>query len=124
VAGARPARDSSVRFDVELTGYIGEEGRSAARLKTEYDLYLTERLILKPEIELNAYGKPDRARQIGSGLSDGDFELRLRYEFSRRLAPYAGYVYRRSFAGSAVLARSDHSPVIDHRVVAGVEFFF
>jgi copper resistance protein B len=111
-------------FDVELTGYIGEEGRSAARLKTEYDLYLTERLILKPEIELNAYGKPDRARQIGSGLSDGDFELRLRYEFSRRLAPYAGYVYRRSFAGSAVLARSDHSPVIDHRVVAGVEFFF
>lgn len=111
-------------FDVELTGYVGEEGRTAVRLKTEYDLYLTRRLILKPEIELNAYGKPDRARAIGAGLSDGQFELRLRYEFTRRFAPYVGYVYERKFAGSATLARQAGDPAVDHRTVAGVEFFF
>ena len=48
-------------FDIELTGYVGEEGRTAVRLKTEYDLYLTQRLILKPEIEFNAYGIRPRA---------------------------------------------------------------
>ena len=111
-------------FDVELTGYVGEEGRTAVRLKTEYDINLTQRVILKPEINVNAYGKPDRARQIGAGLSGGQFELRLRYEFSRRFAPYAGYVYDRKFAGSASLARLAGNPAVDHRAVAGVEFFF
>jgi copper resistance protein B len=111
-------------FDIELTGYVGEEGRTAVRLKTEYDLYLTQRLILKPEIEFNAYGKPDRERQIGAGLSDEQFELRLRYEFSRRFAPYVGYVYDRKFAGSAALARLAGDPAVDHRAVAGVDFFF
>jgi len=111
-------------FDVELTGYFGEEGRTALRLKTEYDLYLTQRLILKPEIELNAYGKPDRGRDLGAGLADGQFELRLRYEFTRRFAPYVGYVYDRKFAGSATLARNAGDPATDHRAVAGVEFSF
>ncbi|MEP6886473.1 MAG: copper resistance protein B [Gammaproteobacteria bacterium] len=111
-------------FDVELTGYVGEEGRTAVRLKTEYDLYLTQRLILKPEIELNAYGKPDRAREIGAGLSEGRFELRMRYEVTRRFAPYVGYVYDRKFAGSAMFARLAGDSAVDHRAIAGVEFFF
>ena len=111
-------------FDVELTGYVGGEGRTAVRLKTEYDLYLTQRLILKPEVELNAYGKADRERRIGAGLSDGQFELRLRYDFTRRVAPYLGYVYDRKFAGTATLVRLTGGPAVDHRVVAGVEFFF
>jgi copper resistance protein B len=111
-------------FDVELTGYIGEEARTAIRLKTEYDLHLTQRLVLKPEIELNAYGKPDRARELGAGLADGQFELRLRYEITRRFAPYVGYVYDRKFAGSAALARRAGDPVIDHRAVAGIEALF
>jgi copper resistance protein B len=111
-------------FDVEFTGYVGEEGRTAVRLKIEYDLYLTQRLILKPEIELNAYGKPDRARDVGAGLSDGQFELRLRYEFTRRFAPYVGYVFDRKFAGSATLVRQARDAPIDHRAVAGLEFFF
>jgi copper resistance protein B len=93
-------------------------------LKTEYDLYLTQRLILKPEIELNAYGRPDRARDIGAGLSDGQFEFRLRYEFTRRFAPYVGYVYDRRFASTASFAREKNDPAVDHRAVAGLEFFF
>jgi copper resistance protein B len=111
-------------FDLELTCYVGEQGRTAVRMKAEYDLYLTQRLILKPEIEMNAYGKADRARELGAGLSDGQFELRLRYEFHRRFAPYIGFVYDRKFAGSAILARQGGNPVVDHRTVAGVEFFF
>jgi copper resistance protein B len=111
-------------FEVELTGYVGEEGRTAIRAKTEYDLYITQRLILKPEIELNAYGKPDRPRDIGAGLSDGQFELRLRYAFTRRFAPYVGYVYERKFAGSATLARRAGDAAIDHRAVAGIQFLF
>ncbi len=111
-------------FDIEATGYVSDAGRTAARLKTEYDLYLTQRLILKPEIELNAYGKADPKRNIGAGLSDGQAELRLRYEFTRGFAPYLGFVWSRKFGATATDARREGESAIDHRLVAGLQFFF
>jgi copper resistance protein B len=111
-------------FDIEATGYVSDAGHTAARLKTEYDLYLTQRLILKPEIELNAYGKADPERQIGAGLSDGQVELRLRYEFTRAFAPYVGFVWDRKFGATATYARREGDSAIDHRLVAGLQFFF
>ncbi len=111
-------------FDVEATGYMGEAGRTAARLKTEYDLYLTQRLILKPEVEFNGYGRADPQRRIGAGLADGEAELRLRYEFTRAFAPYAGFVWDRKFGASATDARRAGESAIDHRLVAGLQLFF
>lgn len=111
-------------FDIEATGYVSDAGRTAARLKTEYDLYLTQRLILKPEIELNAYGKADPERQIGAGLSDAKAELRLRYEFTRAFAPYVGFVWDRKLGATATSVRREGDSAIDHRLVAGLQFFF
>lgn len=111
-------------FDIEATGYVGAAGRTAARLKTEYDVYLTQRLVLRPEMELNAYGKADPERQIGAGLSDGQFELRLRYEFTRGFAPYLGYVYDRKFGASATYAHREGEFALDHRLVAGLQLLF
>jgi copper resistance protein B len=111
-------------FDIEATGYFSGGGRTAARLKAEYNLYLTQRLILKPEIELHAYGKADPARQIGAGLSDGQFELRLRYEFTRSFGPYVGFDLNEKFGASATYARRAGDSAIDHRLVAGLQFFF
>ena len=111
-------------FDIEATGYVGDAGRTAARLKAEYDLYLTQRLILKPEIELNGYGEADPERQIGAGLSDGQAQLRLRYEFTRAFAPYVGFVWDHKFGATATDARHAGYSAIDHRLVAGLQFFF
>jgi copper resistance protein B len=131
--GAGPARDwaafgvqgiSPYWFDVEATGYVADAGRTALRLKVEYDLYLTQHWAIKPEIEINAYGKADPARRIGSGLSDAQFELRARYEITRRFAPYIGFVWDRKFGASASDARQNGATSIDHRVVGGVQFFF
>ncbi len=111
-------------FDIEATGYVGDAGRTAARLKAEYDVYLTQRLIVKPETELNAYGKADPARQIGAGLSDGQVALRLRYEFTRSFAPYVGFVWERKFGATATETRREGESAVDHRLVAGLQFFF
>ena len=111
-------------FDIEATGYVGDAGRTAARLKAEYDLYLTQRLILKPEIEMNAYGKADPERQIGAGLSDGQLQLRLRYEFTRSFAPYLGFVWDRQFGATATDVRRAGESATGHRLVAGLQFFF
>ena len=81
-------------FEIEATGYVGPSGRTSARLRAEYELLFTQRLILQPEFEVNAYGKSDPARRIGSGVSDASFGLRLRYEIRRQFAPYVGVAGR------------------------------
>ncbi len=111
-------------FDVEATAYVGDEGRTAFRLETEYEILLTQRLILQPDLEMNVYGKDDQARGIGAGLSDIDFGLRLRYEITRKFAPYVGVVWTRKFGKTAEYARADFGQVEDTQLVAGVRLWF
>lgn len=69
-------------FEVEAIAYVGESGGTALRLKAEYELYIKQRVVLQPDVELQIYGKNDVERGIGSGLSNADFGLRLRYEIT------------------------------------------
>ncbi|SEL10620.1 copper resistance protein B [Pseudoxanthomonas sp. GM95] len=112
------------KFELEAHAYIGEQGRLAARVEAEYELLLTNRLILTPRVEFNAYSKDDRANRIGKGLSDGEAGLRLRYEITRQFAPYVGYGWSRSFGDTADLVRADGEPALDHGWVAGLRFWF
>lgn len=111
-------------FELEATAYVGQSGRTAARLRAEYELLLTQRLILQPEFELNLYGKDDPARGIGSGLSDAQLGIRLRYEVTRQFAPYIGVGWTRRVGNTADYAREDHQPLLDRQIVAGVRFWF
>jgi copper resistance protein B len=111
-------------FNTEATFYVGEQGRTAMRLKSEYELLLTQRLILQPEGEANLYGKSDPARQLGSGLSDLELGLRLRYEVRREFAPYIGVVWARQFGGSADRVREAGGNPSDVQFVAGVRAWF
>ncbi len=86
-------------FETQATFYVGEEGRTALRLETSYDMRFTQRLILTPQVELNFYGKDDPRRGISSGLSNVEAGMRLRYEFSRKFAPYIGVDWTRRFGG-------------------------
>ena len=111
-------------FDIQATGYVGESGRTALRFEGEYDLLLTQRLVLQPDVKVSFYGKKDPAREIGAGLSDIDAGLRLRYDFSRKFAPYIGVVWNRKFANTARYARDAGNPVQETRVVAGLRIWF
>jgi copper resistance protein B len=112
------------RFNVEATAYLGDQGRTALRIETEYDLLLTNRLILQPRVEINAYGKDDRAREIGSGLSSAEAGLRLRYEIRRELAPYAGLAWSKAFGTTAELARAAGHESREMQAVAGLRIWF
>lgn len=111
-------------FDIQATAYVGPSGRTAARFELEYELLLTQRLIFQPDFEVNLYGRDDRLRGIGSGLSDANLGLRLRYEFSRQFAPYIGVDLTRKFGRTADLARAAGQPAFDPQIVAGVRFWF
>ncbi|MDD3762924.1 MAG: copper resistance protein B [Nevskiales bacterium] len=111
-------------FELEATGYVGEDGRLSARFKGAYDLLFTNRLILTPEIESNVYSRTERERGLSSGVGNVELGLRLRYEIRRKFAPYVGYVWERSFAGTADLARDEGENPSEHRVVAGLRLWW
>jgi copper resistance protein B len=111
-------------FETEATVYGSDEGRTAARLKAQYDLLLTQRLVLQPFAEANLYGRSDPAHQIGSGLSDLEVSVRLRYEVRREFAPYVGLVWLRRFGGTADLARSAGGDASDLELAAGLRIWF
>ncbi|MBT9567197.1 MAG: copper resistance protein B [Thiobacillus sp.] len=111
-------------FEVDATAYVGDEGRTALRLGAEYELLLTQKLILQPRVELNVYGKRDAERGLGSGLAESQAGLRLRYEFSRQFAPYIGVERVSKYGETAKLARDDGEKDGETRWVAGVRFWF
>lgn len=111
-------------FDVQASAYIGQGGRTALRFEPEYDLLLTQRLVLQPNLKVSLYGKNDPARGIGSGLSEMEAGLRLRYEFSRKFAPYVGVAYDRKFGTTARYADESGKPARETRLVGGVRIWF
>jgi copper resistance protein B len=111
-------------FDLEATFYVGQSGRTAFRFESEYELLLTQRLVLQPRFEANLYGRNDPQRGIGSGLSDAQLGLRLRYEFTRQLAPYIGVEFESRFGRTAHYAREAGDSAFDPRLVAGIRFWF
>ncbi len=111
-------------FEVQATGYIGQSGQTAARIEVEYEMLLTNRLILQPVIEADFYGRNDERRGIGSGLSTAEAGLRLRYEITRQFAPYVGIVHERAFGRTADFRRAEGEDASDTRVVAGFRIWF
>lgn len=111
-------------FEIDATGYIGDEGRTALNLEAEYELLLTQKWILQPRIEAELYGKDDSERGIGSGLSEITAGVRLRYEIRREFAPYAGVEWAGKFGGTKDLARSAGVDTSETRLVAGLRFWF
>ena len=93
-------------FEVEASAYVETSGRTHVRVETEYDLLLTNRLVLQPLVEFEIYGRADPERRIDAGLSTGELGLRLRYEFRREFAPYVGVVWNRKFFGTADYAEA------------------
>jgi copper resistance protein B len=111
-------------LEVEVTGYVGPSGRTQVRLETEYNLLVTNRLVLQPRIEANVFGRSDAARGIGAGLSSMESGLRLRYELRRELAPYVGVVWSRRFFGTRELAEAGGRRAARTRLAAGVRVWF
>ncbi len=111
-------------FEVDAAAFVGEDGHTALRLEAEYEVMFTQKLILTPEIEVNFYGKEDSELERGSGLSDMELGLRLRYEIRREFAPYIGFNWTKLFGDTADFARDGGEDTSDVQFVAGIRAWF
>jgi copper resistance protein B len=111
-------------FEVSATAYVGNGGQVQLKAEAEYDMRITNRLILQPVVEATAALKDEPDAGIGSGLGKVETGLRLRYEISRRFAPYIGIVHERRFGNTADYARAAGGHARDTSVVAGIRLWF
>lgn len=111
-------------FEIDLTGYVGDEARTALRFEAEYELLFTQRLVLQPRVEVSLYGKEDAELGRGSGLSEATAGLRLRYEIRREFAPYLGIEWSGKYGGTADFARAAGGEIRETRAVAGIRLWY
>jgi len=110
-------------FHVSATAYASEKG-VAGKVQVSYDQLITNRLILEPEVELNAYSQSDPPQRIGAGASDLDAGLRLEYQITRKVAPYVGVAWEQTFGKTADLVRAAGEPTGDVRFAIGLRSWF
>jgi copper resistance protein B len=111
-------------FELAPTFYFSDGGRFAGRIEDSYDLLISNRLIAQPQIEMNFYSKRDKTRCIGSGLAEIDTGLRIRYEISRKFAPYIGVAYTGNFGETADFTRAEGGIVNDVRFIFGTRLWY
>jgi len=111
-------------FEVDTALFIGEEGRVGLRLEAEYEVMITQRLVFSPEIEANFHTKDDVATGTGSGLSDTQLGVRLRYEITREFAPYVGLNWNKKYGKTADYARDEGGDTDDVQFIVGIRAWF
>lgn len=111
-------------FDIEGAAFLSNKGELLGRIEGTYDLRLTNRLILQPRAEFNLAAQDTLETRTGSGLSNAELGLRLRYEIRREFAPYIGVSWDRKFGKTADYARAFGEDVKATSFVVGVRAFF
>jgi len=111
-------------FELDMTAYVGERGSTAFTLEAEYELLLTQKLIIQPRAEITLYGKNDKQNELGSGLSSSAIGFRVRYEFTRQFAPYIGVEWSNKFGNTADYATSSGQSSNNTAFVTGIKFWF
>jgi len=112
------------RFAVDADAYLSEKGALSARLETEYDLLLTQRVVAQPRLEVNAAARNVDDLGRGAGVGDVELGLRLRYEIRRELAPYVGVSRVWKTGGTADRVRAVGGQVAGTAWVAGLRLWY
>ena len=111
-------------FEVEATSYISDEGDVSGILEAEYDLLLSQRLILQPRFETEVAVQDVEDYNIGSGITGFETGLRLRYEFSRKFAPYIGVSWEQNLGETKDMLEADGEQTNNTALVTGLKFWF
>jgi len=111
-------------FKTDANISFGKNDQVKLNASFEYEMMLTQKLVLSPEIEFNAYAKDDAAMGVASGLSDMEAGLRLRYEIKREFAPYIGINWGKKFGGTADLARDEGEDTSETMFVVGIRAWY
>lgn len=111
-------------FETDAALYLSEDGDLSARLTQEFDLLLTQTLVLTPEVEIEAFARDVPALSVGAGFSSVKAELTLRWEITRKFTPFIRLEYERALGETAGIARAAGKDVEETSLRAGLRVWF
>lgn len=107
-------------FELEAFVFLSDDGDVSTRFDAAYDLPITQRLILEPEITIDLAVQDVPEFEVNAGLSGIETGVRLRFEIIREFAPYVGWTYEGRFGESADFAQDLGQPARYSSFVVGV----
>lgn len=120
VLGLQGLAPQFIEVDTDL--FVSEKGDVSARLDLDYEILITNRIVLTPTAEIDFAFSDDEDIGVGSGLVSTEFGLRLSYDLiDRAIAPYFGVHYERVYFETADFARDEGEDVDDIFGVMGVK---
>lgn len=111
-------------WEVDGALFLSNKGELTARAEAEYDLRITQELVLQPRLEIDLSAQDMRELGIGAGLSEAAVGVRLRYQPTPLFAPYVGVEYERAFGDTARFRRDEGEDRDSVNLLAGIRFFF
>jgi copper resistance protein B len=112
-------------FEIDADFFVSETGETSTRLDVEYELLITNRLIVTPSVDINAAFSDDTEIGIKAGFTGVEAGVRLSYDLvDRAFSPYLGAVYERKLGNTADLARDEGEDIEGWRAVVGARVVF
>lgn len=111
-------------FEVDAAAFLSTDGDLSASLEAEYELRFSQRVTLQPRAEIGFSASDIPELDIGSGITNFDTGLRLRYEINREFAPYVGVEWQKSFGDTANFIRASGGNSNDVVAVIGLRTWY
>lgn len=111
-------------YEVEANAYVSEDGDVSVAAEAEYDILISQRLILQPRFETGIALQEVEEYGVGQGINDIELDARLRYEILRELAPYIGVSWEKKLGETAEFAEDAGEDTDTVFWVAGLKYWF
>lgn len=111
-------------LETEAHIFMSEKGDVSARLRQETDLLITQHLIFQPYYEINLFLQDVPELESSKGFSSMEAGTQLRYEITRRFAPYLDLRYERKLGDTSSLALRDGERRDDFIAAEGIRLVF
>jgi len=112
-------------IEVDADLYFSNKGDLSVSFDAEYELLITNYLILTPSAQIEAAFSSDEEVGVGSGINSAEIGLRLSYDIlDRVISPYVGVVYERKFGQTANFARDEGEETSSWQAVIGTKLLF
>jgi copper resistance protein B len=111
-------------FEIDTNLRLTNKGELYGDFEAEYEILITQRLIVQPRIDTTFSFRKIEELGIGSGLNNVSISLRLRYELKREVAPYIGISWNQLFGQTKDIARSNGEPTSFTDIFLGLRFGF
>ena len=111
-------------FEVDAALFLSNKGDLTVRAEAEYDLFLTQRLIVQPRAEIEFSAQDITELKTASGFTGLDLGVRLRYEIKREFAPYVGVEWQKNLGGTADIVRINGGDTDKLAVLFGIRAWY